>query len=361
MAKVTVGILFGGNSAEHEVSIVSASNVAKALNKKRYRVVPIYITRRGEWRVGAVASRVLKGGAAPSAASMRDSKVVSLVPGGRGLLAVMGEKRTLRIDVAFPVLHGPNGEDGSVQGALKTSQTPFVGAGVLGSAVGMDKDVMKRLLKEAGIPVTPFATVRKGERVSYTTCKKTLGPVLFVKPANLGSSVGVSKVSNEKTFRTAVRRAFQYDTKVLIEKAVRGRELECSVLGNDVPRASKVGEVAPTHVFYSYDAKYLDAEGAHLFVPARIPQAAANKVRELAIRTYRALTCEGMGRVDCFLTAGGKILVNEINTIPGFTSISMYPKLWEASGLSQEKLLDMLISLAFARARTERNLKNSGK
>ena len=261
------------------------------------------------------------------------------------------------IDVVFPVLHGPFGEDGTVQGLLRLADVPFVGAGVLGSAVGMDKDVMKRLLRDAGIPVGKFITLRAGDKLSFKDAKKKLGSPLFVKPANLGSSVGVSKVRTETEFKKAVKEAFQFDTKVIVEEFIEGREIECSVLGNDDPIASVPGEIILHDDFYSYDAKYIDENGASLEIPAKLDAKTRKLVQETAVRTFKALECEGMGRVDSFVTKDGRVVVNEINTIPGFTSISMYPKLWEASGISYSKLVDKLIQLAIERFEKQRKLK----
>jgi D-alanine-D-alanine ligase len=263
------------------------------------------------------------------------------------------------IDVVFPVLHGPFGEDGTVQGLLKLANLPFVGAGVLGSAVGMDKDVMKRLLRDAEIPVGKFLVFQRGDTLSYGKIKKQLGLPLFVKPANLGSSVGISKVSKKREFRAAIDEAFRYDNKVIIEEYIDGREIECSVLGNDEPAASLPGEIVVRHDFYSYDAKYIDDQGARLEIPAKLSRSVIRKIRKIAVRAYKALCCEGMARVDFFVQANGRVLVNEINTSPGFTKISMYPKMWEASGLSYPRLIDRLIRLALERARCERRLRTS--
>ena len=265
-----------------------------------------------------------------------------------------------KIDVIFPVMHGPFGEDGSMQGLLKLASVPFVGAGVLGSAVGMDKEIMKKLLRDAGIPIGKFVTSRLNDKINFKKAKKDLGLPMFIKPANMGSSVGVSKVRDEKEFKQAVREAFKYDNKILIEEFINAREIECAVLGNDFPMASVPGEIVANQEFYSYDAKYID-EGAVAEIPAKIDKKTMKKVQELAIRTFQALNCEGMGRVDCFLKKNGEVLVNEINTIPGFTDISMYPKLWEASGISQTKLLDRLIELAVERFEKEQKLKTSVK
>jgi D-alanine-D-alanine ligase len=261
------------------------------------------------------------------------------------------------IDVAFPILHGPFGEDGTVQGLLKLAGIPFVGAGVLGSAVGMDKDVMKRLLRDAGIPIGKFLVLKDGETMSFKKVSAELGVPFFVKPANMGSSIGVSKVSTQKQFTKAVSEAFTYDRKIILEETIVGREVECSVLGNDKPVASIPGEIIVHDEFYSYDAKYIDENGATLAVPAKLSKATIKKVQQLAVDTFTTLSCEGLGRVDFFLKKDGSLIVNEINTIPGFTSISMYPKLWEASGIGYTQLIDKLIQLALERFEKEKKLK----
>jgi len=257
------------------------------------------------------------------------------------------------VDVVFPILHGPFGEDGTMQGLLKLANIPFVGAGVLGSAIGMDKDVMKRLLRDAGISVAQFLTLRRQDTPDYNDVTKELGLPLFVKPANMGSSVGVSKVNNEADFIDAVKEAFKYDNKILIEENILGHEIECSVLGNESPIVSVPGEVIPRHEFYSYEAKYVDENGAGLEIPAKLSDEETDKIKSIALKTFKVLECEGFGHVDCFLTKEGKVYVNEINTIPGFTSISMYPKLWEASGISYSELIDKLIQLAIDRFQKE--------
>jgi D-alanine-D-alanine ligase len=265
------------------------------------------------------------------------------------------------IDVVFPVLHGPFGEDGTVQGLFKLANIPFVGAGVLGSAIGMDKDVMKRLLRDAKIPIAKFLVFERPDQntISFTKVRKALGLPVFVKPANLGSSVGISKVNKKNQFADAVRLAFRYDNKIIIEEGIDGREIECSVLGNEKPVASLPGEIVVQHDFYSYHAKYLDDQGARLEIPARLPKNIVKKIQQTAVQAYRVLCCEGMARVDFFLRPNGQVLVNEINTIPGFTKISMYPKMWDASGLSYSRLIDRLITLALERARKEKQLSTS--
>ncbi len=317
--KLSVAILFGGKSAEHEVSLQSAKNVIEALNKDKYIISKIKIGKDGKFSEG-----ILK-----------------------------------KCDVVFPVLHGPYGEDGSIQGLLKLSGVPFVGAGVLGSAVGMDKDVMKRLLSQAGIKNAKAIVLRAGEKLSFEKAKKELGLPMFVKPANLGSSVGVSKVKSKADFHKAISDALKYDSKIIIEEAIVGRELECAVLGNEIPVASGIGEVVLNAEFYSYDAKYIDEDGAVIEIPAKnLSLKDAKRLREVAVKAYKTLECAGLGRVDMFLTRKGEIYVNEINTIPGFTNISMYPKLWEQAGIPQTKLFDILINLALDRFKKEQKLKN---
>ena len=316
--KLKIGVLFGGKSAEHEVSILSAKNVIKALDKNKYQIARIKINKNGKFNFKVIQN----------------------------------------LDVIFPVMHGPFGEDGSMQGLLKLAGVPFVGAGVLGSAVGMDKEVMKRLLRDAGIPIGKFIVKKSGEKINFQEIKKVLGLPLFIKPANMGSSVGVSKARNEAEFKKATQEAFKYDSKILIEEFISGREIEGAVLGNDQPIASVPGEIIANQEFYSYNAKYID-EGSVAEIPAKIDKKTAKRIRELAVRTFKALNCEGMGRVDSFLTKSGKVYVNEINTIPGFTDISMYPKLWEASGIPQTKLLDILINLSLERWSKEKKLKTT--
>jgi D-alanine-D-alanine ligase len=359
--KKTVGILFGGKSAEHEVSLQSAKNVYEAIDRERYEPALIGIDKSGRWLLND-ASRFLLNAEDPKRISLNpDGENVALAPQSGGLLtANLLSQGGLKLDVVFPILHGPFGEDGTVQGLLKLADIPFVGPGVLGSAAGMDKDVMKRLLRDSGIAIGKFLAVRSSEATpSFDLVTKTLGLPFFIKPANMGSSVGISKVHDEAEYLPAVTRAFQFDTKIIIEEFIPGRELECAVLGNENPAASVPGEVIPSHEFYSYDAKYLDENGASLQIPARLPGQTAKRVQELAIQTFKALCCEGLSRVDFFLREDGELLVNEINTMPGFTKISMYPKLWEASGLSYTDLISKLIDLAFERYAKEKSLKTS--
>lgn len=358
--KITVGILFGGKSAEHEVSLQSARNIVEAIDKTKYNVVLIGIDKTGKWLLNKDTSKFLLNSQNPKliALNKENGTAVSLIPQSNGSLSLERSSEDAgKIDVVFPILHGPFGEDGTVQGLLKLAGVPFVGASVLGSAVGMDKDVMKRLLRDAKIPIGKFLVLRDGEKISFNTVAKTLGLPFFVKPANMGSSVGVNKVSNAKEFSKAIAEAFLFDHKVLLEENIVGREIECSVLGNDKPIASTVGEIIVHKDFYSYEAKYIDEQGASLAIPAKLSKQTIKEVQKLAVATFKALGCEGLGRVDFFLKKNGKILVNEINTMPGFTSVSMYPKLWEKSGIPYAKLIDMLIALALERFEKEGKLK----
>ena len=359
--KIRVGILFGGKSAEHEVSLSSAKNVAEAIPKDKYEVVLIGIDKSGRWFLNN-ASNFLLQSVSSSMPKLNDvGKEVAFIPESAGRLSAVGDAggSAARVDVVFPILHGPFGEDGTVQGLLKLAGVPFVGAGVLGSAVGMDKDVMKRLLRDAGIPIGKFLTFKSGDEIAFAKVKKELGLPLFIKPANMGSSVGVSKVRNEKEFKAAIGEAFKYDNKIIFEENIPGREIECAVLGNDKPMASVPGEVIVKADFYSYDAKYIDEHGAVIKIPADMPKAVAKKIQAIAVKTFQVLSCEGLSRVDFFLKDNGDVLVNEINTIPGFTSISMYPKLWQATGISYPNLIDRLIQLAIERFKKESKLKTS--
>lgn len=359
--KIRVGILFGGKSAEHEVSLQSAKNVADAIDKEKYEVALIGIDKSGKWLLPN-QSQFLLNARDPKLIKLnkQNQESVAIVPQSGGELTDLSRGGThSSIDVVFPILHGPFGEDGTVQGLLKLAGVPFVGAGVLGSAVGMDKDVMKRLMRDAGIPIAKFLVVRQDDTIDFEAISNEIGLPFFVKPANLGSSVGVHKVTDRETFDQAIQDAFGYDAKILIEAFIDGRELECSVLGNRKPIASVVGEIVPRHDFYSYEAKYIDEDGAALEIPADIPNAVSDRIRELAVQTFQTLECEGLGRVDCFLKNGGELIVNEINTIPGFTKISMYPRLWEASGIPYSELINRLIELAIERFEREGKLRTS--
>ena len=361
--KIRVSILFGGKSAEHEVSLQSAKNIVEAIDKDKYDVILIGIDKNGQWYLNE-ASRFLLHAENPKLIALnRSSEHVALVPkDNRNQLVNLSSRESLGpIDVVFPVLHGPFGEDGTVQGLLKLFNVPFVGASVLGSAIGMDKDVMKRLLRDAGIPIPDFLVFHKEsiDEIDFEQVKKQLGLPLFIKPANLGSSVGIHKVKDESRFMPAILDAFQYDVKILIEEYIKGREIECSVLGNENPIVSIPGEIIPQHEFYSYEAKYIDEKGASLEIPAKLSPEIIKQIQDVALRAFKALCCEGMARVDFFLRNEKEIFVSEINTIPGFTKISMYPKLWEASGIPYTELIDKLIQLALERFEREKKIKIS--
>lgn len=363
MKKIKVALLFGGKSAEHEVSLRSAENVANAIDKDKYEVVLIGIDKVGKWLLGNSSAELLnKENPKLYKLNSHNGDSVALIPQANGILSNITKNNSEgSIDVVFPILHGPFGEDGTVQGLLKLANVPFVGASVLGSAIGMDKDVMKRLLRDAGIPIGKFITLRQNETLSFAQAKKKLGLPLFIKPVNMGSSVGVSKVKNSKEYASAIKTAFQFDTKIIIEPFIKGREIECSVLGNENPTASIPGEIVVKDEFYSYETKYIDENGAVIEIPAKISPKIKKEIQKLAVQTFKVLSCEGFGRVDFFLTKTGKVYVNEINTIPGFTNISMYPKLWEASGISYAKLIDTLLQLAIERFEKENKLKTSYK
>jgi len=361
--KLRVGVIFGGRSAEHEVSLQSAKNIVEAMDKDRYEVVLIGIDKKGRWYLNE-ESRFLLNENDPKLIRLGSTdEEVGLIPGERThqLINISKQQRIGEIDVIFPILHGPFGEDGTMQGLLKLSNIPFVGASILGSAVGMDKDVMKRLLRDAGIPIADFLVLNRHsiDEIDFEKVKEKLGLPIFIKPANLGSSVGISKAENEKDFLKATQLAFHYDNKILIEEYIEGREIECSVLGNEDPMASLPGEVIPQHDFYSYEAKYIDENGAALEIPAKLSDDLIKEIQECAVKTFKVLCCEGMARIDFFLTNDNDIVVNEINTIPGFTKISMYPKLWEVSGIPYKELIDRLIKLALERHEKEQNLKSS--
>lgn len=368
-AKIRVGVLYGGRSGEHDVSLCSAASVVEALDKNKYKITAIGIDRDGKWHVQEK----------PEIVPHKDfGKVLALKKKGKWLVNHFQQNNQLHlydlnnknkkviIDVVFPVLHGTLGEDGTLQGLLELAMVPYVGADVIGSSVGMDKDVAKRLLREAGIPVVSSITINKSRWKTNTqniipSAVEKLGLPLFVKPVCTGSSVGVKKVKQKENLAKAVNFAFRFDTRVMIEKAINCREIECAVLGNENPAASVLGEIIPKHEFYSYEAKYIDPDGAALIIPAPVDSNLSEKIRKTAVNGYVALGCSGMARVDFFLDKNiGEFYLNEINTLPGFTSISMYPKLWEATGLKYSKLLDKLIELALARHKKKLEIKTEG-
>jgi D-alanine-D-alanine ligase len=359
--KIRVVLLFGGRSAEHEVSCVSARHVAEALDPDRYQVVPIGITRSGRWLLPDASRDVLQGGPLQIPAKgfevSGDPVTVKQDPGEAEIVPFVGKP-----DVVLPILHGPYGEDGTVQGLLELSDIPYVGSGVVGSALGMDKEKMKILLRADGMPTVDFVVIRDHEwEADPEACLERaskFGFPCFAKPANLGSSVGITKCKDFDSLRAGIGGALRHDRKVLIEEHTPGREIECGVLGNEYPEASVCGEVLPSREFYDYIAKYID-EASRTIIPAEIPDEACETVRSFAIRAFQAIDAEGMARVDFFYDEGGRgVVVNEINTIPGFTNISMFPKLWEASGVPYGKLIDRVIELALERHSKKRRPEN---
>ena len=363
MKKLKVGIIFGGRSAEHEVSLQSAKNIIDAIDQDKFEVVLIGIDKAGKWGIYDPPHYFI---------NENDPKHLALSDVCPPLAITLGDESNRfvdadthadleEIDVIFPIVHGTLGEDGSLQGLLRILNVPFVGPNVLSSSICMDKDIAKTLLKAANINVARGMTYTRFDReaIDYDTVVAQLGSPLFIKPANQGSSVGVSKVTTKEDFETSIDLAFQYDHKIVIEEAIVGRELEISVLGNEEPMASVAGEILPQTEFYSYESKYIDEKGAKLMLPAELPTEILEKMQQEAIKAFKALQCEGLARVDFFLTEDGRIYVNEINTLPGFTRISMYPKLWEISGISYTELITRLIELAIERHERDQLLKSS--
>ena len=363
-SKLKVGVIFGGRSGEHEVSLVSANSIMNALNPEKYEVIPVGITRQGSWMVGIKPDSMLEysrsrtAGCLAFAGANSGKASLNCDPANKGLMLLDQQKtgEQVQLDVLFPIIHGTYGEDGTLQGMLELADLPYVGCGVLASAVGMDKTFSKRLFHEAGIEVAPYreflrSSWRDNPVQVIEEIENGLGYPCFVKPVNSGSSVGISKAKTREALKTAMDLAARYDRKILVESHVDGREIEVSVLGNDSPIASLPGEIVPCNEFYDYTAKYVD-DRSELMIPADLPPELIETVRETAIKAYRALDCAGMARVDFFLDRKtNRIIINEINTIPGFTSVSMYPKLWEATGISYPQLVDRLVELAIERYR----------
>ena len=358
--KKTIAIIFGGKSAEHEVSLRSAKNVATALDRDLFQPLLIGISQEGSWyrfpnteifSQTKITDAQLPAGAEP---------VTLIAHQGLPVLYSLRDHSKTSVHCAFPVLHGTMGEDGTIQGLFKMVQLPFVGCGVWSSAAGMDKEVMKRLLHQAGIANAHYVLLTPSAKHSYDYLVGELGSPFFIKPANAGSSVGVHKIKSAEDYTSGLKDAFQFDWKVLAEEFIQGRELECSVMGhNHSPKASLPAEVIPQHDFYSYEAKYVDDNGAVLKIPAELPPEAVERIQDLAKKTFHVMGCDGMTRVDFFMKANGDLYINEINTIPGFTDISMYPKMWQVSGLPGKELVSQLIQLGFERHEAEQKLKTS--
>jgi len=365
--KLKVGIIFGGRSGEHEVSYCSATSIMKAINKDKYTVVPIGITKEGRWISPEETAQALQSGRIEG----KSTVILLNNPSYNNLIRIDNNQKLKKdtsegkLDVIFPVLHGPYGEDGTVQGLLELADIPYVGAGVTASAISMDKELMKTIFKQKGLPLVKWLTIKrkdwyKSKEEILSLIQNSFKYPLFVKPTNLGSSVGITKVHKAKELEKAIDLASSYDRKILVEQGLEGvKEIECSILGNDEPRASVVGEVKPAGEFYDYDSKYID-EATQLIVPADLPEEVSRKVQEIALRAFKAIDAAGMARVDFFVTKKeNKIYLNEINTIPGFTSVSMYPRMWEASGISYTDLIDRLIQLALERYQDKNQNKTS--
>ncbi len=350
-ARLRIAVLFGGRSAEHDVSVMSATNVMAALDVDKYHPVPVFVTREGRWLLGAFENGVLSrpaGGTEICLVAGGGGEVIAIAPGG---VVEPLEK----IDILFPVLHGLHGEDGEVQGLAEVARVPLAGCSILGSAAALDKDIAKRLLSQAGIATAPWLTIRQNDRPSFAAVESALGLPVFIKPARQGSSVGVNKVANAEQYEAALDEGFRHDNTLLAEQFVKGREIECSVIedADGGLFVSRPGEIitAGAHAFYSYDAKYIDGDGALVKAPADLPPDTETAIREAAGQAFRAVGCDAMARVDFFLTPDMTFLVNEINTIPGFTDISMYSKAMAASGVSYSEILDRLVAHGLARAR----------
>ncbi len=346
MPKLKLAIVFGGKSTEHEISLLSVRSILKNINRDKYDISLLHIDINGNW--------FLKEGL-----SGENTLSITLSPGNKGakIVAAASGELLREIDVVFPVLHGVFGEDGTIQGYLKMMNVAFVGCGVMASSACMDKDMTKRILRDANIGITPYALATPEEKPSFEDLERDLGVPLFIKPANLGSSVGVFKVNNADEYNEKLEEALTYDSKILIERTIEGKEVECAVLGNQKPKASLPGEIIMNTDFYDFESKYVDKDASSTLVPADISEEHIELVRQTAVKAYKAMGCEGLSRVDFFVTNEGDVLINEINTIPGFTNISMYPKMWEATGIPYSELIDILIELGVERYNKERQLR----
>lgn len=357
--KKKIALVFGGRSAEHEVSIKSARNIYNAIDTSVFTPVLIGVSKEGSWYHFA-SDEVFNQPSLSDKNLSSENAICLLSHQEKPHMLMLNSGEKIALDCAFPIIHGTMGEDGTLQGYFKLLNLPFVGCGVLSSSVGMDKDYMKRLLTDAQIPNSRYAVLMKSQPPSYQEITAKLGSPFFIKPANAGSSVGVHKVKDEASFGSLLADSFLYDHKVIAEEFIEGREIECAVLGlNHAPKASLPGELLVKHEFYSYEAKYLDAEGAEIVIPAKLSEQQLKDVQSLAKKTYTALGCDGLARVDFFIRKTGEVYINEINTLPGFTQISMYPKMWEASGLSYSQLISDLIHLAFQKHQLDNSLKMS--
>lgn len=346
MSKLQLAIVFGGKSTEHEISLLSTRSILKQIDQDKYDISLVRIAINGNWYLVDDVDAI-------------ESTPIALIPNSHGASILVSETGQVikKINIAFPVLHGVFGEDGTIQGHFRMMNVAFVGSDVMASAACMDKDLTKRILRDAGIGIAPYAVATPNYKPDFAQLEKELGTPLFIKPANLGSSVGVFKVVNESEYNEKLKEALTYDAKVLIEKAIEGKEIECAILGNEKPKASLPGQVIMNTEFYDFDSKYVDKDASSTQVPAQLPGHQIEIIQTMAIKAYKAMGCEGLARVDFFVTNDGEILINEINTIPGFTNISMYPKMWEATGLPYPELIDTLIELGLERYKRDNQLK----
>lgn len=359
MNKIKVALLFGGRSAEHEVSINSAKNIATAIDKTKYDLITLGISKSGSWYITTALNKIT---------SITEESLIEdefhpisfSFERGKGQFFNSKTQELIAVDIVFPIIHGTYGEDGCVQGFLKMLNIPFTGCSVLSSATGMDKDVMKQIFTYASIPNAPYRLLRPWTQTSFQEIVQSIGLPFFIKPANAGSSVGVHKIKSESEFSAKLQDAFSYDSKVLAEKFIRGKEIEISVLGlSHSPEVSEPGEIRPTHEFYSYDAKYIDQNGAETIIPAMLPSIVTAQIKQLAKKAYTALNASGFARIDFFVTEAGDVFINEINTLPGFTNISMYPKMWEASGINYSNLISRIIELGLKQHKLDQSLKTN--
>ncbi len=364
-SKISLALIFGGRSSEHEISLISAINVIKNLNRDKYQLTLISIDKSGNWNFHENEDTIFINTDNPKTIALQKegAQSIGLIPGPKKVIFYNFDKKEFlpSIDIIFPILHGAYGEDGAIQGLFQMIDIPFVGAGLMASSMAMDKDVTKRILRDYKLPIVDYQIFYKWDfdenEVDVDSIIKKLGLPLFIKPANAGSSVGVFKVTEKSEIIQKIQMAFKYDSKVLLEKAIKGREIECAVLGNKKINSSPLGEIIPKHEFYSYEAKYLDENGALLVTPAEnIPEKIVEKIQAMALEACRALNLEGMARVDFFLDSTGNIYINEVNTIPGFTKISMYPRLWSLAGTSYSELIDSLIQLGLERHEIEESI-----
>lgn len=346
MSKINLLLVFGGTSSEHSISILSAQNIIKAISKKKYNITLVYITKNGHWHLLDKTIKINEKILNSKIKSIPESYLI--INKNKGQLLNIDTKKMIPIDVCFPILHGSYGEDGTIQGLCKAYNIKCVGSDILGSVINLDKTIEKTILQSHNIKTAKFLTFtnQNDKNLIFSKIKKTLGYPFFIKPANTGSSVGINKIHNEKEFKNAIKEAFKYDKKIIIEQCIVGKEIECSVLGNSSPKASLPGQIIPKSEFYSYNSKYIDPNGAQLIIPAKLSKNIIKKIQTVAIQAYTILECRGFARVDMFLTKNNGIFINELNTIPGFTNISMFPKLWEISGIDYSDLIDEIIQLS---------------